>query len=76
MGTNSNFLSVKAFQPFNVAMDTDNRVRGSPYTICLLVLLAKLATSHVLQGNKNKTYRGRCKRLSVSIEIKHYVDLG
>ena len=29
--------------------------------------LAKLATSHVLQGNTNKTYRGRGKRLSVSM---------
>ena len=43
--------------------------RGSPYTTCLLVLLEKLATSHVLQHNKNKTYRGRGKRLSVSIEV-------
>ena len=46
--------------------------RGSPYTICLLFLLAKLATSHVLQGNKNKTYRGRGKRLSVSIDNHHH----
>ena len=38
-----------------------------PYTTCLLVLLAKLATSHVLQSNKNKTYRGRGKHLLVSI---------
>ena len=36
---------------------------------CVLVLLAKLATSHVLQGNKIKTYRGRGKRLSLSIEL-------
>ena len=46
-------------------MDTDNRV--ALYTICLLFLLAKLPTSHVLQGNKNPTYRGRGKGLSVSI---------
>ena len=50
----------------NFAMDTDNCV-APPYTTCLLVLLAKLATSHVLQSNKNKTFRGRGKRLTVSI---------
>ena len=45
---------------------------GDPYTICLLIWVAKLETSHVLQSNKNKTYRGR---LSVSIEIflTHFV---
>ena len=47
-------------------MDTDNCVAPPiPFVYCFL--LAKLATSHVLQGNKNKTYRGRGKRLSVSI---------
>ena len=40
---------------------------GTPYNICLLTWVANLETSHVLQGNKNKTYRGRCDRLSVSI---------
>ena len=35
--------------------------------ICLLIWVAKLGTSHVLQSNKNKTYRGRWDRLSVSI---------
>ena len=40
---------------------------GAPYTICLLTWVAKLETSHVLQSNKNKTYRGRGDRLSVSI---------
>ena len=41
---------------------------GAPYNICVLIWVAKLETSHVLQGNKNKTYRGCCDRLSVSIE--------
>ena len=40
---------------------------GVSYTKCLLIWVAKLETSHVLQGNKNKTYRGRYDRLSVSI---------
>ena len=30
--------------------------------------VAKLAMSHVLQSNKNKTNRGRCKCLSVSFD--------
>ena len=40
---------------------------GAPYTVCLLMQVAKLEMSHVLQGNKTKTYRCRCDRLSVSI---------
>ena len=48
-------------------MDTAKRVVGAPYTVCLLSWVAKLETSHVLQSNKNKTYRGRWERLSVSI---------
>ena len=40
---------------------------GDPYNICLLIWVAKLETSHVLQSNKNKSYRGRSDRLSVSI---------
>ena len=35
--------------------------------VYVLIWVAKLETSHVLQGNKNKTYRGRWDRLSVSI---------
>ena len=38
---------------------------------CLLIWVAKIETSHVLQSNKNKTYRGHCDRLSVSI-VKIY----
>ena len=50
-------------------MDTDNRVAPpKPF-------VAKLATSHVLQGNKNKTYRGRGKRLSVSLLFEKYEKL-
>ena len=40
---------------------------AAPYTVCLLIWVAKPETSHVLQGNKNKTYRGHCDRLSVHI---------
>ena len=40
---------------------------GDPYTVCFLNWAAKYATSHVLQSNKNKIYRGRCDCLSVSI---------
>ena len=40
---------------------------GDPYNICLLIWVAKLETSHVLQSNKNKSYRGHSDRLSVSI---------
>ena len=32
---------------------------AAPYTVCLLFWVAKLETSHVLQSNKNKWYRGR-----------------
>ena len=38
-----------------------------------MVLLATLATSHVLQSNKNKTYRGRGKPLSVSIKKSYCI---
>ena len=44
---------------------------GDPYNICLLICLAKLETSHVLQSNKSKSYRGRSDRLSVSIFQKN-----
>ena len=40
---------------------------GAPNTIYLLILVAKLETSHVLKSNKNNNYRGRCDHLSVSI---------
>ena len=40
---------------------------GDPYNVYLLIWVAKLETSHVLQSNKNKSYRGRSDRLSVSI---------
>ena len=43
---------------------------SGPNTICLLIWVAKLETSHVLQSNKNKTYRGRSDRVSVSITNK------
>ena len=42
---------------------------GDPYNVCLLIWVAKLETSHVLQSNKNKIYRGRSDRLSVSIDV-------
>ena len=35
---------------------------GAPYTVCLLIWVAKLETSHVLLSKK-KTYRGHCKHL-------------
>ena len=41
-------------------MDTDNRVAPP-------IPLVYWLTSHVLQSNKNKTYRGRGKHLLVSI---------
>ena len=47
---------------FLIKMDTDKRM----YHL-FLIRVAKLKTSHVLQNNKNKTYRGHCDRLSVSI---------
>ena len=47
-------------------IETD-KMCGAPYNICVLIWVAKLETSIVLQGNKNKTYRGRWDRLSVSI---------
>ena len=56
---------------------------GDPYNVCLLIWVAKLETSHVLQSNKDKSYRGRSDRLSVSIdnllklrtyERHHFVD--
>ena len=40
-----------------------------PYTVCLLIWVAKLEMSRVLQSNKNKTWRGRCYHLSVSMEV-------
>ena len=46
--------------------ETDKRV-ATPYSVCLLIRVAKLETSYVLQGNKTKTYRGRCDCLTVSI---------
>ena len=47
-------------------IETDKRV-ATPYYIYLLIWVAKLERSHVLQSNKNKSYRGRSDRLSVSI---------
>ena len=49
-------------------MDTDNRVAPS-IAFFLLIWVAKLETSQLLQSNKNKTYRGRFDHLSVSIVI-------
>ena len=49
---------------------------GDPYNICLLIWVAKLETSHVLQSNKNKSYRGRSDRLSVSIAVPMSCSLG
>ena len=40
---------------------------SNPYNLCLLIWVAKLETSHVLQSNKNKIYRGGSDCLSVSI---------
>ena len=40
---------------------------GDPFNICLLIWVAKLEMSHVLQSNKIKSYRGRSDRLSVYI---------
>ena len=37
-----------------------------PYTICLVIWVAKLDLSHLLQSNKNQTYRGRWERFLVS----------
>ena len=31
---------------------------GAPYTVCLLIWVAKLESLHVLQSNKNNNYRG------------------
>ena len=47
----------------------DWKTCGDPYNVCLLIWVAKLETSHVLQSNKNKSYRGRSDRLSVSIQM-------
>ena len=48
-------------------METDKR-QGDPYTVYLLIWVAKHATSHMLQSIKNNNYRGRSDHLSVSIE--------
>ena len=45
-------------------MDTAKR---APYTVCLLIWVAKLETSHVLQSNKNITYRGCFERFLLSM---------
>ena len=42
---------------------------GNPYNVYLLIWVAKLEMSHVLQSNKNKSYRGRSDRFSVSNEL-------
>ena len=38
----------------------------NPYIVCWLICVAKHAMSHMLQGNINNNYRGRCDRLSAS----------
>ena len=48
------------------SIEIDKRVATT--TVCLLIWVAKYATSHMLQSNKYNNYRGRCDRLSVSIE--------
>ena len=47
------------------AIETDKRVATS--ITFLLIWVAKLETSQVLQSNKNKNYRGHSDSLSVSI---------
>ena len=49
--------------------------RSLIYSIYEISVVAKLETSHVLQGNKNKNYRGRGKCLSVSIVKEMWVSL-
>ena len=46
-------------------METDKR-QGDPYTVYLLIWVAKHATSHMLQSNKNNNYRWHCNRLIIS----------
>ena len=41
-----------------------------PYSVCLLIWVAKLEMSHVLQSNKNKTFRGCCDRLSPGVHCQ------
>ena len=53
-------------------MDTAKRV-VPPIPFVLLICVAKLETSHVLHSNKNKTYRGCCIPLSVSIAITYLI---
>ena len=36
---------------------------GAPYTVCLLILVAKLETSHVLQSNKKQNLQGSLRSL-------------
>ena len=57
--------------PSRIFPNRDWQTCGDPYNVCLLIWVAKLETSHVLQSNKNKSYRGRSDRLSVSIVNKH-----
>ena len=52
--------------PIVVPIETDTCC--APHNVCLLIWIVKLETSHVLQGNKNKTFRGRCDRFPVYIE--------
>ena len=50
-------------------IETD-KTSGDLYTICLLIWVAKHATSHMLQINKNNNYMCYGDRLSVSIHIE------
>ena len=44
-----------------------DKVVGTPIPfVCLLIWVAKHATSHMLQSNKNNNYRWHCNRLIIS----------
>ena len=67
---NGTFVSLlqRLRKPSNLnSMDTEKRV-VPPTLFVLLIWFAKPETSHALQSNKNKTYWGRCNRLSMSID--------
>ena len=48
---------------------------ATPYPVCLLFWVAKLETSHVLQSNKNKWYRGRHTFISVQYDRLLFINI-
>ena len=68
----ANTVQFKIEIPLIIVKDLTQHLETIRILICQWTLItgfvAKLAMSHVLQSNKNKTNRGRCKCLSVSFD--------